>query len=93
MLCVGCIGARYITTFMLFLGMSNAYVMRTNMSVAIVAMVNHTALPVHLDILEDECPDESAGLTVSSLCQHNRTLKLIGGIDNIDSSPSGDYRL
>jgi len=31
---------------MLFLGMANAYVMRTNMSVAIVAMVNHTALPV-----------------------------------------------
>ncbi|XP_063239664.1 putative inorganic phosphate cotransporter [Bacillus rossius redtenbacheri] len=29
---------------MLFLGMANAYVMRTNMSVAIVAMVNHTAL-------------------------------------------------
>lgn len=31
-------------TFMLFLGMANAYVMRTNMSVAIVAMVNHTAI-------------------------------------------------
>ena len=29
---------------MLFLGMANAYVMRTNMSVAIVAMVNHTAI-------------------------------------------------
>lgn len=27
-------------TFMLFLGMANAYVMRTNMSVAIVAMVS-----------------------------------------------------
>ncbi|XP_052131914.1 putative inorganic phosphate cotransporter [Frankliniella occidentalis] len=32
-------------TLLLFLGMANAYVMRTNMSVAIVAMVNHTALP------------------------------------------------
>lgn len=31
-------------TFMLFLGMANAYIMRTNMSVAIVAMVNHTAI-------------------------------------------------
>ncbi|EDV45847.2 uncharacterized protein Dere_GG18727 [Drosophila erecta] len=29
---------------MLFTGMANAYVMRTNMSVAIVAMVNHTAI-------------------------------------------------
>lgn len=37
------IGSRHIVTFMLFLGMANAYVMRTNMSVAIVAMVNHTA--------------------------------------------------
>ncbi|KAL0272128.1 UNVERIFIED_CONTAM: hypothetical protein PYX00_005217 [Menopon gallinae] len=51
----GCFGARYITTFMLFLGMSNAYIMRTNMSVAIVAMVNHTALPVAPDIVDDEC--------------------------------------
>jgi ACS family sodium-dependent inorganic phosphate cotransporter-like MFS transporter 5 len=33
-----------MVTFMLFLGMANAYVMRTNMSVAIVAMVNHTAI-------------------------------------------------
>ncbi|XP_011501855.1 PREDICTED: putative inorganic phosphate cotransporter isoform X2 [Ceratosolen solmsi marchali] len=38
------IGTRHIVTFMLFLGMANAYVMRTNMSVAIVAMVNHTAI-------------------------------------------------
>ncbi|KAF5279964.1 hypothetical protein FQA39_LY18185 [Lamprigera yunnana] len=38
------IGARHLVTFMLFLGMANAYVMRTNMSVAIVAMVNHTAI-------------------------------------------------
>ncbi|XP_058788720.1 putative inorganic phosphate cotransporter isoform X3 [Phymastichus coffea] len=38
------IGTRHVVTFMLFLGMANAYVMRTNMSVAIVAMVNHTAI-------------------------------------------------
>ncbi|KAL1513233.1 hypothetical protein ABEB36_002668 [Hypothenemus hampei] len=37
-------GTRHFVTFMLFLGMANAYVMRTNMSVAIVAMVNHTAI-------------------------------------------------
>lgn len=38
------IGTRHVVTFMLFLGMANAYVMRTNMSVAIVAMVNHTQI-------------------------------------------------
>ncbi|KAL3285321.1 hypothetical protein HHI36_019430 [Cryptolaemus montrouzieri] len=37
-------GTRHFVTFMLFLGMANAYIMRTNMSVAIVAMVNHTAI-------------------------------------------------
>ncbi|XP_018325096.1 putative inorganic phosphate cotransporter isoform X2 [Agrilus planipennis] len=37
-------GTRHTVTFMLFLGMANAYIMRTNMSVAIVAMVNHTGL-------------------------------------------------
>ncbi|KAI5646635.1 major facilitator superfamily domain-containing protein [Phthorimaea operculella] len=50
------LGQRHWVTFMLFLGMANAYVMRTNMSVAIVAMVNHTALPVfHEETLDDEC--------------------------------------
>lgn len=35
---------RFFVIMMLFLGIANAYVFRTNMSVAIVAMVNHTAL-------------------------------------------------
>lgn len=53
-----CFQKRYFVTFMLFLGMANAYVMRTNMSVAIVAMVNHTAITDgHEDIYDDECPD------------------------------------
>ncbi|XP_077289317.1 putative inorganic phosphate cotransporter protein picot isoform X2 [Arctopsyche grandis] len=51
----GCLGARHFVTFMLFLGMANAYIMRTNMSVAIVAMVNHTALVKDDDIFTDEC--------------------------------------
>lgn len=43
---------------MLFLGMANAYVMRTNMSVAIVAMVNHTFVEAgHKEIFDDECPN------------------------------------
>lgn len=51
---------------MLFLGMANAYVMRTNMSVAIVAMVNHTAISDGKeDILDDECPDSNYTEVVS----------------------------
>lgn len=51
---------------MLFLGMANAYVMRTNMSVAIVAMVNHTAINSdHDDVVDDECPDQNLTLVVS----------------------------
>jgi hypothetical protein len=46
---------------MLFLGMANAYIMRTNMSVAIVAMVNHTALEVSKELVDDECPDTDYG--------------------------------
>jgi hypothetical protein len=45
---------------MLFLGMANAYIMRTNMSVAIVAMVNHTALPKDDTVLDDECDGDNA---------------------------------
>ncbi|XP_030386614.1 putative inorganic phosphate cotransporter [Scaptodrosophila lebanonensis] len=53
-----CKTTRCFVTFMLFLGMANAYVMRTNMSVAIVAMVNHTAIfDGHEELVDDECPD------------------------------------
>lgn len=46
---------------MLFLGMANAYVMRTNMSVAIVAMVNQTAIEHEAEVFDDECPDTDYG--------------------------------
>ncbi|KAG7198816.1 hypothetical protein KM043_001788 [Ampulex compressa] len=49
------VGSRHVVTFMLFLGMANAYVMRTNMSVAIVAMVNHTAITEKKDVVVNEC--------------------------------------
>ncbi|KRF97475.1 uncharacterized protein Dwil_GK10727, isoform B [Drosophila willistoni] len=52
-----CFATRYFVTFMLFLGMANAYVMRTNMSVAIVAMVNHTAVNEGNEVFDDECGD------------------------------------
>ncbi|XP_044737451.1 putative inorganic phosphate cotransporter [Chrysoperla carnea] len=51
----GNLGTRHFVTFMLFLGMANAYIMRTNMSVAIVAMVNHTALPKQHEEIGNEC--------------------------------------
>lgn len=54
-----CVGVRHFVTFMLFLGMANAYIMRTNMSIAIVAMVNHTALPKDVPINFTECPGSS----------------------------------
>lgn len=49
---------------MLFLGMANAYIMRTNMSVAIVAMVNHTAIGNSKELMDDEC-DAVLGNVVS----------------------------
>lgn len=52
------IGTRHIVTFMLFLGMANAYIMRTNMSVAIVAMVNHTAIEDDANSNEEPVDDE-----------------------------------
>ncbi|KYN19927.1 Putative inorganic phosphate cotransporter [Trachymyrmex cornetzi] len=50
-------GKRHMVTFMIFLGMANAYIMRTNMSVAIVAMVNHTAIKSNDEVIEieDKC--------------------------------------
>lgn len=52
---------------MLFLGMANAYVMRTNMSVAIVAMVNHTYIDEssHNEIVDNECVDSNYTEVVS----------------------------
>lgn len=61
------LGTRHFVTFMLFLGMANAYVMRTNMSVAIVAMVNHTALEVETELVDDECDNDYGNATVSQV--------------------------
>lgn len=71
-----CIGTRHIVTFMLFLGMANAYVMRTNMSVAIVAMVNHTALPKDNTVLDDECDsDNSSNSWVAEMSKHSPAVR------------------
>lgn len=52
-------GKRHMVTFMIFLGMANAYIMRTNMSVAIVAMVNHTSIQdsEKVEKVVNECGD------------------------------------
>lgn len=54
-------GKRHMVTFMIFLGMANAYIMRTNMSVAIVAMVNHTAIKSNDEVIEieDKCGEST----------------------------------
>lgn len=63
----GGLGTRHWVTFMLFLGMANAYIMRTNMSVAIVAMVNHTALPVVAEAMDTECGPISSNSSLVSI--------------------------
>lgn len=60
------VGTRHLVTFLLFLGMANAYVMRTNMSVAIVAMVNQTALPKDPTVPDDECGVDSVYKNMSA---------------------------
>lgn len=62
----GWFGTRHFVTFMLALGMANAYVMRTNMSVAIVAMVNHTAIAINEDSDTDDVSVTECGVRINS---------------------------
>ncbi|KAF7268749.1 hypothetical protein GWI33_018101 [Rhynchophorus ferrugineus] len=68
----GWFGTRHFVTFMLALGMANAYVMRTNMSVAIVAMVNHTAIAIDDHSDTDDVSVTECGVQInSSVNQHD----------------------
>ena len=49
-------GTRRVLTFLAFIGFANVYAMRVNLSVAIVAMVNSTAIEPAIKNFTDICP-------------------------------------
>ncbi|KAG0717620.1 putative inorganic phosphate cotransporter [Chionoecetes opilio] len=53
----GVFGARHVLGAMGFLGFANVYAMRVNLSVAVVAMVNSSAIPHTNTSAPDSCPD------------------------------------
>lgn len=60
----GMLGSRHFVILMLFLGMANAYIMRTNMSVAIVAMVDQKAINGENNTSSNECLDQNAEVPI-----------------------------
>lgn len=59
-----CMKTRYILGILGFLGFANVYAMRVNLSVAIVAMVNNSAIPqVNVSVV-DVCPADNTNSTI-----------------------------
>lgn len=56
--------ARYVLGILGFLGFANVYAMRVNLSVAIVAMVNNTAIPKPPNVTLDICHSTDGNSTV-----------------------------
>uniref|UniRef100_A0A6A7G258 Sialin n=1 Tax=Hirondellea gigas TaxID=1518452 RepID=A0A6A7G258_9CRUS len=63
---LGCLGVRHLVGFLGFLGFANVYAMRVNLSVAIVAMVNHTAIPHVNATSSDVCPVPDTNTTTDN---------------------------
>lgn len=56
--------ARYVLTFLAFLGFFNVYCLRANLSVALVAMVNSTS--EENSTVVEECPESSGSNSTST---------------------------
>lgn len=63
--------ARQILGFMGFLGFANVYAMRVNLSVAVVAMINETAIPSSVTNESDVCPMPTTNSTVPRVNKMN----------------------
>lgn len=65
----GLFGTRHVLGLMGFLGFANVYAMRVNLSVAIVAMVNSSAIP-HVNATKlDTCPNTADGNSTTGQTQ------------------------
>ena len=74
----GCWGPRHTLILMGFLGFASIYAMRVNLSLAIISMVNHTAIPhVNQTNSVDVCPlrseDNHSTATASKVRQRENT--------------------
>ncbi|KAH8270664.1 hypothetical protein KR044_000104 [Drosophila immigrans] len=90
--CVDCLQTRHIFGLMGFLGFAVVYAMRVNLSVAIVAMVNQTAIP-HADnastLPNDTCPPPSPNRTMPQYWPQSSTLAATEGEFQWDEATQG----
>ncbi len=71
-------GARHTFAVMTFLGLANVFATRVSLSVAIVAMVNHTEGPGTGSDIGDECPlNDISNNEVTIVIANNRIYPLL----------------